>query len=106
MAGVADIISFGALPDRAKVLCLFVHGRNQSPEGMVVSVIRRLSVPDVAFALPRAGAGTWYGARAVDPLTAATRSELAISLDGLAAALAELRAAGYTEAAVIGTVRS
>lgn len=91
MPGVADILSLGVDPGRAKVLCVFVHGRNQSPEEMEAAVIRRLSARDVAFALPRAGGNTWYNARAVDPLTDTTRGELAASLDGLAATVSDLR---------------
>ncbi|WP_136644830.1 alpha/beta hydrolase [Tabrizicola sp. YIM 78059] len=92
MPGVADIVSLGAAPDRAKVLCVFVHGRGQSPEEMEAAVIRRLTLCDVAFALPRAEGKSWYAARAVDPLTDATREDLAMSLDGLARAISGLRA--------------
>lgn len=92
MPGVADILSLGVEPTKAKVLCVFVHGRNQTPEEMEAAVIRRLSGHDVAFALPRAGDRTWYNARAVDPLTDATRADLRSSLSGLAAAIADLRA--------------
>jgi phospholipase/carboxylesterase len=74
------------------VLCIFVHGRSQSPEEMEAAVIRRLSRADVAFALPRAGDKTWYNARAIDPLTDITRSELSASLEGLATSLTDLRA--------------
>lgn len=92
MPGVADILTSGIAPDRAKALCVFVHGRGQSPEEMEAAVIRRLSAPDVAFALPRAEGKSWYAARAVDPLTRETNAELAASLDGLATVIADLRA--------------
>lgn len=91
MPGVADILFRGADPAKAKVLCIFVHGRNQSPEEMEAAVFRRLSARDVAFALPRAGDKTWYNARAVDSLTETTRAELAASLEGLAATVLDLR---------------
>ncbi|MFM7333091.1 MAG: alpha/beta hydrolase [Tabrizicola sp.] len=91
MPGVADILSLGVDPGRAKVLCIFVHGRGQSPEEMEAGVIRRLSARDVAYVLPRAEGKTWYNARAVDPLTDPTRAELAASLAGLAAAVSDLR---------------
>lgn len=91
MPGVADIHFLGADPAKAKVLCLFVHGRGQTPEEMEAAVIRRLSAPDVAFALPRAEGKSWYAARAIDPLTDATREELGLSLAGLATAIADLR---------------
>jgi phospholipase/carboxylesterase len=92
MPGVADILSLGVDPAKAKVLCVFAHGRNQSPEEMEAAVIRRLSAPHVAFALPRADGKSWYAARAIDPLTDATRAELSASLQGLASAITDLRA--------------
>ena len=91
MPGIADILTLGVAPDRAKVLCIFVHGRGQSPEEMETAVIRRLSAPDVAFALPCADDRHWYAARAVDPLTDAARAELARSLTDLAGAISDLR---------------
>ena len=94
MPGVADILSLGVAPARAKVLCVLVHGRNQSPEEMEAAVIRRLSASDVAYVLPRAEGKSWYTARAIDPLTAATRGELSASLSGLATAISDLRAMG------------
>jgi phospholipase/carboxylesterase len=54
-------------------------------------VIRRLSALGAAFALPRADAKSWYHARAVDPMTAETRDELALSLQGLARLMADMR---------------
>jgi phospholipase/carboxylesterase len=92
MPGIADIVFLGADPAMAKALCVFVHGRNQSPEEMEAAVIHRLSAPDVAFALPRAEGKSWYTARAIDPLTDPTRSELAQSLADLARLIADLRA--------------
>jgi phospholipase/carboxylesterase len=91
MPGVADILTLGVDPAEAKVLCVFVHGRGQSPEDMEAAVLGRLSAPDVAFALPRAEGKSWYAARAMDPLTDATRKEVALSLAGLATAAADLR---------------
>jgi phospholipase/carboxylesterase len=91
MPGITDILFAGADPAKAKVLCLFVHGRGQTPEDMVADVISRLTAPDVAFALPRASGKSWYAARAIDPLTDTTRTELALSLAGLATAITELR---------------
>ncbi|MCX7645936.1 MAG: dienelactone hydrolase family protein [Rhodobacteraceae bacterium] len=91
MPGVAEVLRLGAPPGRAKVLCVFVHGRGQSPEEMAGAVLSRLSAADVAFALPRARGQSWYAARAVDPLTPQTRAELGASREGLARALAGLR---------------
>lgn len=92
MPGIADIVFLGADPAKAKALCVFVHGRNQSPEEMEAAVIHRLSAPDIAFALPRAEGKSWYTARAIDPLTAETRAELGQSLADLARLITALRA--------------
>lgn len=91
MPGVADILFRGADPAKAKVLCVFVHGRNWTPEETAAAVIRRLSAHDVAYVLPRAEGKTWYNARAVDPLTETTRAELGASLGGLGALVSEMR---------------
>ena len=81
--------------DRLQVdaICVFVHGRGQSPEEMQSHVLARLDAPDVAFVLPRAESGSWYDARAIDPLTAGTRTALQAALDQLAGDVAEARAA-------------
>ena len=62
---------------KAQVICVFVHGRGQSPEAMVDAVLSRVSAQGVAYCLPRAASGTWYAARAIDPLTEQTKAELA-----------------------------
>jgi phospholipase/carboxylesterase len=92
MPGIVDITSLGAAPEKARVLCIFVHGRNQSPEEMEAAVIRHLSTPDVAFALPRADEKCWYHALAVDPRTERTATELARSLSDLAGLIRQVRA--------------
>lgn len=76
----------GVEPARAKALCVFVHGRTQSPEDMLSGILDHLTVRDIAFVLPRARGNSWYDARAVDPLTEPTHAALARSLaylDGL-----------------------
>ena len=77
----------------AKAICVFVHGRGQSPEEMQSHVMARLSAPSVAFVLPRAPRGAWWDARAVDPLTTVARAQLSDALDHLAAVVAAARAA-------------
>jgi phospholipase/carboxylesterase len=78
-----DSLHLGAKLLEAKLVCVFVHGRGQSPEAMQAHVINRLAAPNVAYVLPRAPMGQWYAARAVDRLTMATRSELTGSLEQL-----------------------
>lgn len=92
MPGIADHVRLGAPVAEAEALCVFVHGRGQSPEAMDEAVIRHLRTPGVAHVLPRAADGSWYRALAVDPLTETARAELARSLADLAALVAALRA--------------
>ncbi len=84
-------LRLGARGQAAKAICVFVHGRGQSPEEMEAHVLARLAVPGIAYLLPRAPKGAWWSARAVDPLTPVARAELAAALDHLAAALAAAR---------------
>ncbi len=84
------VLHLGASPAKASALCVFVHGRGQTPEDMADGVIRHLP-QDVAYALPRATDKSWYAARAIDPLMPATRAELAASLMQLAGVIAAFR---------------
>lgn len=70
----------------AKAVCVFVHGRGQSPEEMQAQVISHLP-QGFAYLLPRAEGGVWYKARAVDALTDATRAELTQALDQVEAVI-------------------
>ena len=72
----ANVLHLGASIIEAKAVCIFIHGRGQSPEAMNDHVISRLKSSDVAYLLPRAPTGSWYDAKAVDPLTARTRQQL------------------------------
>ena len=77
---------------RARAVCVLAHGRGQSPEDMQAHILARLAAPDVAFILPRAAGGSWYDAKAIDPLTTETRAALGLALDHLAADVAAARA--------------
>jgi phospholipase/carboxylesterase len=91
MPGMVGHVRLGVPVAGARAICVFVHGRNQSPEGMAADVIRHLTVPGVDHILPRSGDACWYRALAVDPLTDATRAELGQSLADLGALIAALR---------------
>jgi predicted esterase len=80
MAMHHEPLLLGAAPEEAQVHCVFIHGRTQSPEDMDEQVIGRLKTLGVAFVLPRAAGRSWYGARATERLTPATREELESSL--------------------------
>jgi phospholipase/carboxylesterase len=86
-------LRLGPSGSEAKAICIFVHGRGQSPEEMQSHVMARLSAPSVAFVLPRAPRGAWWDARAVDPLTPVARAQLSAALDHLASVMAAARAA-------------
>jgi phospholipase/carboxylesterase len=85
-------LRLGPSGSEAKAICVFVHGRGQSPEEMQTRVAARLSAPSVAFVLPRAPRGAWWDARAVDPLTPVAHTQLSDALEHLAAVMAAGRA--------------
>jgi len=94
-------IHFGVPPADARVLCVFVHGRTQSPEDMLEQVVGRLQVDGIAFALPRARDNSWYAAKATDPLTTDTRDHLSASLDYLDGIVRNLKRAGGEDKPVL-----
>jgi phospholipase/carboxylesterase len=103
MANPPEALAHGVHPREADVLCVFVHGRTQSPEDMIENVLRHLQCKGVAFALPRAAGNSWYAARAIDPLNEQVRVELAASLDHLHGVVASLqREAGRKLPLLIG----
>lgn len=93
MPGIADILAMGADPAAARVICVILHGRGQSPAEMEAALVRRLTTPGVAYALPRAADSVWYHARAIDPLTDDARADLALSRADLGQAIAGMRQA-------------
>ncbi|RUU93946.1 phospholipase [Mesorhizobium sp. M7A.F.Ca.MR.176.00.0.0] len=92
MSSGSGPLRLGPRGPEAKAICVFVHGRGQSPEEMQSHVLSRLSASAVAFILPRAPLGMWWEARAVDPLTPVARAQLSDALDHLAAAMVAARA--------------
>jgi phospholipase/carboxylesterase len=73
----------GAALHSAAVVCVVTHGRGQSPEQMEEHILSRLKSQNVAYVLPRAATGSWYDARAIDPLTEKTSAQLSASLEQL-----------------------
>jgi phospholipase/carboxylesterase len=76
------------MPPRA--LCVFLHGRGQSPQDFAW-LAQGLAGRGVAVVLPAAPGGSWYDARAVDPLTNRTRDQLTESLVAVEEVIADLR---------------
>lgn len=82
----------GPGPGEAEVLCVVIHGRNQTQDDMVQAIVRHLDAPGVRFVLPKSDGPGWYAARAIDPLTEECRSELAASLGAVGAVIEAARA--------------
>ncbi|MDL2409431.1 phospholipase [Rhizobium calliandrae] len=102
MATHYEPLFLGPSPEEAQVHCIFIHGRTQSPEDMRDQVIGRLKAPGVAFVLPRAASNSWYGARATEPLTPATRMELEASLAYVRGIAEDLSRRGQAAPLLIG----
>jgi phospholipase/carboxylesterase len=93
MQAAADMLRIGASPASARAACVFLHGRGQSPEEMAAGPLAGLDLGRIAAALPAAPDRSWYAARAIDPLSDATRAALAAALGVVEATLAALRVA-------------
>ena len=89
----------GAPVDQARVAAVLVHGRGQD-ERVMLDVIRRLALDDVAYALPTALGQTWYPNRYFEPL-AAIEPHLSWSLDAIEAAIDALRNAGIQDQRIV-----
>lgn len=83
----AGTLRLGAPAAGASVLCVFLHGRGQTAELMADHVVARLGHGAAHLVLPRAPGGAWYDARAIDPLTDATRDQMEAALDRVDAAI-------------------
>lgn len=62
-----DVV-FGASLDRARVIALLLHGRDQDPAVMDEHVVRRLALPTVAYVAPAAAERSWYPAGFMAPI--------------------------------------
>ncbi|GGL58044.1 phospholipase/carboxylesterase [Wenxinia marina] len=85
------LVTAGADPGAARGALVLLHGRGQSPEVMLDAVVSRLSVPGLHVVLPAAPGGSWYDAKAVEPMTDRTGAQLAASLALVAEAEAAAR---------------
>lgn len=85
-------IYHGASNKDAKVLCIVVHGRGQTQQDMMASIVDRLNVAGVRYALPKSANAGWYAARAIDPLTDDTLIELHDGIRQIAGLIADEKA--------------
>ena len=87
-----DTLFHGASRADAKAVCVFVHGRTQSPADMMENVVQHLDAPSVRFVMPKSDGVAWYDVRAVDPLTEDGRSQLDTALARLSQTIATVEA--------------
>jgi phospholipase/carboxylesterase len=87
--------------ERARMAAVLIHGRDQD-EQVMLDVVARLGLSDVAYVVPVAAGKVWYPGRYFDPLPA-NAPWIAWTLDALDAAIACVHAAGIgNERLVLG----
>jgi phospholipase/carboxylesterase len=83
----------GGVPlEQARMAAVLVHGRDQD-EQVMLDVVARLGLGDVAYVLPLAAGNVWYPRRYFDPLPD-NAPWVGWTLDALDAAIARVHAAG------------
>ena len=89
----------GAPLEQAQLAAVLVHGRDQD-EQVMLDVVDRMGLSDVAYVLPLAAGNTWYPGRYYDPLST-NAPWIAWSLDAIDAALALATAAGHSPRRIV-----
>jgi phospholipase/carboxylesterase len=87
-------LTAGVAAAEARVLCVVIHGRYGAPEMIMEHLVRHLCAPGIRYLLPRAAGNSWYDARGFDPLTPATRSQIAASIDQIRGDIEKAQAEG------------
>jgi phospholipase/carboxylesterase len=82
----------GAPPPEARAAAILVHGRNQD-EQVMLDVVERLMLDDVAYVLPLAANRTWYSNRYWDPV-GEIEPNLTCALEAIDAAIVRITVAG------------
>jgi predicted esterase len=105
---IPPVFTDPALPE-ARHVAVLVHGRNQD-EQVMLDVVERLRLPDIAYVLPIAAERSWYPYRYFDPVAesepdvqaalAAVESRVAAAMDG-AAPNAGLVLCGFSQGACL-----
>jgi predicted esterase len=91
----------GVPAEKARVLCVVVHGRHGAPEAMMHELVRHLTAPQVHYVLPRAAGNSWYDARGYDALTEKTRDQIGAGLAQIAGDIAAAQRAGAPTGRVV-----
>lgn len=109
---MAQTLTSGASAETARAVCVFLHGRGQTAAQMQEDVIARVDAPEVHFLLPQSPGPAWYDAKAVDPMTEATATQLDAALALVQAAVISaaeavpgrpLIIAGFSQGACLAT---
>lgn len=85
--------------DQARIACVLVHGRDQD-EGVMIDVVERLHLDDVAYLLPVATDRSWYPGRYFDP-RAANEPHLSWAIEACEAALDIARTADIADRRIV-----
>ncbi len=94
-----DPVLAGVPLERARMAGVLVHGRDQD-EQLMLEVVQRLSLPDVAYVLPVAAGREWYAGRYFDP-PADNEPHVTWALEALLAAIAVANRAGVPDQRVV-----
>jgi phospholipase/carboxylesterase len=90
MSGAA--VAAGAEPSAARMACVLVHGRDQD-EHVMLDVVERLHLDDIAYLLPVSPERSWYPGRYFDPVSE-NEPHLTQAIEACEAALDAARDAG------------
>jgi phospholipase/carboxylesterase len=94
MSAGTTIVQTGAPIEKAAAICVVVHGRGQSPAMMQEHIVARLKASNICFLLPAAPSGSWYDARAIEPLSDTTRRQMRQSLGIVGEAMVRAKTSG------------
>lgn len=89
----------GAPLTAARAAAVLVHGRDQD-EHVMLDLVRRLQVDDVAYVLPVAAGRSWYDGRYFDPV-ACNQPQLDWALEACEAAIERARRAGLPDGRIL-----
>lgn len=90
--GVENSAFAGVPLAQGRAACVLVHGRGQTPDYMLRAVVAPLALDGVSYVLPASGGAGWYDARAIDPITDTTLSQMNAGLDLLEGLVADIAA--------------
>ncbi|MEA2145768.1 MAG: phospholipase/carboxylesterase [Solirubrobacteraceae bacterium] len=93
------VVHAGVPLDAARRVAVLVHGRDQD-EQLMLDVVARLSLDDVAYLLPVAAQRTWYPGRYFDPL-AENEPHLGWALEAIEHAIGLATHAGLQERQIV-----